>query len=72
MAKAYLRLPSRIGFINIGNGEKQNFRDSTWAVAYGLCILGTHSDEEEVINTNSQFLVKIWKGIVSWLKQFLP
>jgi len=72
MAKVALRLPSRIGFIDLNLGGKQNFRDSTWAVAYGLCILGANSDEETSIDTSGQFFIKTWKAIVSWIKQFLP
>ncbi len=72
MAKAYLRLPSRIGGLGIKSSEKQNWKDSTWAVAYGLCILGTHSEEDESIDTSAQFLSKMWRSIVSSIKQFLP
>ncbi len=72
MAKVALRLPSRIGSVNLGGDEKRSFRDSTWAVAYGLCILGTHTDEDKPIDTSNLFFVKMWKAIVSWVKQFLP
>jgi cell division protein FtsA len=71
MAKVALHLPSRLGSVML-NGEKQSFRDSTWAVSYGLCILGTHTEEDEPIDMSSLFLAKVWKGIVSWIKQFLP
>jgi cell division protein FtsA len=72
MAKAALHLPSRIGSVSIGQEEKHSFRDSTWAVAYGLCVLGTHTEEDAPIDMSSLFLVKVWKGLVSWVKQFLP
>jgi len=72
MAKSALRLPSRIGFVNLSREEKQSYRDSTWAVAYGLCILGTHTDEDAPIDMSSLFFVKMWKAILSWVKQFLP
>jgi cell division protein FtsA len=39
LAKIALRLPSRIGTASLGLSEKQSYKDSTWAVAYGLCIL---------------------------------
>ncbi len=61
MAKVALRLPARLGG-----------KDTTWAVAYGLCVLGTHTDEDKPIDTSSLFFVKMWKAIVSWVKQFLP
>lgn len=72
MAKVALRLPSRIGFVNLGREEKHSFRDSTWAVSYGLCILGTHTDEDAPIDMSSLFFVKMWKAGISWVKQFLP
>lgn len=72
MAKAALHLPSRIGNVNLGREEKQSFRDSTWAVSYGLCILGTHTEEDAPIDMSSLFFVKTWKATLSWIKQFLP
>lgn len=72
MAKVSLRLPARLGTINMGKEDKQNYRDSTWAVAYGLCVIGTHADEDAPIDNSAQFLSKIWRGIVSRVKQFLP
>jgi len=72
MAKVSLRLPSRIGILNIGNGDKQSWRDSTWAVAYGLCILGIYGEESESIDNSAAFWTRIWKNIVSFIKQFLP
>jgi cell division protein FtsA len=62
MAKTSLKLPARSG----------QFKDSTWSVAYGLCVLGTHTDEDAPIDTSNLFFVKTWKAIVSWIKQFLP
>ena len=72
LAKASLRLPARIGTISLGNPEKQNFRDATWAVAYGLCILGFNADEGPVLGTTG-YLVKTTKNrLFAWIKQFLP
>ncbi len=72
IAKAALRLPARIGFIHMGLQEKQSFRDTTWAVAYGLCVFGTHTNEDIPLNTSGQFISKTWKAAINWLKQFLP
>jgi cell division protein FtsA len=72
MAKAALRLPSRIGTFNFGREDKASFRDSTWAVAYGLCAFGTHADEDAPIDTSNIFFAKMWKAIVDKIKQFLP
>ena len=72
LAKISLKLPSRIGNIHLGLQEKQSYRDSTWAVAYGLCILGTHSNEDLPIDTSNRIFEKVIKTIKTWLKQFLP
>ncbi len=72
LAKVALRLPSRIGTANLGLSEKQSYKDSTWAVAYGLCILGRHADEDMPIDNSGIVLGTAWKKIVIWLKQFLP
>ena len=71
IARAALRLPSRIGSV-IGLEGKQSFKDATWAVAYGLCILGAHADEGPDIDSSSRFLKHSWKAGARWLKQFLP
>ncbi len=72
MAESALRLPSRIGTFTFGPEEKHSFRDATWAVAYGLCVLGSRTDEDAPIDTSNLFFVKMWKAIVSWVKQLLP
>ncbi len=71
MAKAALRLPSRIGTIG-PEGSKSSFKDATWAVAYGLTIWGTHADEGPNIDTSTQFIRHAWKASTRWFKQFLP
>jgi cell division protein FtsA len=45
LARSYLRLPSRIASLNIGNGKFQ-VKDSSWSVAYGLCIISNLPDED--------------------------
>jgi cell division protein FtsA len=72
LAKVALRLPSRIGTVNLGLSEKQSYRDSTWAVSYGLCILGAHADEDLPIDNSGVIFGNAWKKIVQWFKQFLP
>lgn len=72
LAKNALRLPSRIGLVHLGIQDKQSFRDSTWSIAYGLCVLGAHTEEEVPIDTSAQFFIKMWKGALNWIKQFLP
>jgi len=71
MAKASLKLPSRIGSIGAVDG-KSSFKDATWAVAYGLCIWGTHAEEGPEIDRSSEIIKQSWKKIGRWFKQFLP
>lgn len=72
MAKGALRLPARVGSVNLGISEKQSLRDATWAVAYGLCILGAHADEDTPIDTSSRIFENSKRTVMAWLKQFLP
>lgn len=72
-AKNALKLPSRIGSLALGKEEtKSLMRDSSWAVAYGLCVMGFSADEGSAIGTGARILKSAKKGIVSWVKQFLP
>ncbi|MFZ3020316.1 MAG: cell division FtsA domain-containing protein [Minisyncoccia bacterium] len=75
-AKASLRLPSRIAHIEIGNREK-NIRDSSWAVAYGLCFLGLNREDDVPISIASISGIlkrpgKIGKTAKSWFSKFMP
>ncbi len=71
LAKASLKLPSKVA--NIGGADsKEGIRESTWAVAYGLCIFGMHADEGNSIDVGSYIFKKTKNNFVNWLKQFLP
>ncbi|MDO8575291.1 MAG: cell division protein FtsA [bacterium] len=76
LAKAALKLPSRVA--NISGGDvKESIKEASWAVAYGLCILGLHADEiPGSINTNSGDIQRVLKRAYNWtkqaLRQFLP
>ena len=70
MAKASLKLPSRIG--SIGLDSKSSFKDATWAVAYGLCIWGIHADEGPDIDPSGEIIKQSFRKIGRWFKQFLP
>ena len=67
LARASLRLPSRIATLDAGQNGK--IRDASWAVAYGLCMWGASDDEEE---TSLGMAKKAQHSIIEWLKQFLP
>ena len=44
--------------------------ESSWAVTYGLCMLG--SDPEPDISLGKRFIRQTKKSIAQWLRQFLP
>ncbi|MFA6295550.1 MAG: cell division protein FtsA [Candidatus Paceibacterota bacterium] len=71
MAKVSLKLPSRIGYIGTID-IKSSFKDATWAVAYGLCIWGIHTEEDTSIDNSTIFFKNVWKKVVRIVKQFLP
>src|SRR3989344_1000956 len=70
LAKAALRVPSRIANINFGEGNKGQIKDASWSVAFGLCVLGL-SEEDQNLN-GIKMAKKAKNDIVGWLKQFLP
>jgi cell division protein FtsA len=72
MAKSALRLPARVGLAGLSIPDKQIFKDSAWSVAYGLCILGLHADEDLPIDSSSRIFEHSKKTVIAWLKQFLP
>lgn len=67
LAKASLRLPSRIATLDPGQNGK--VRDASWAVAYGLCMWGASDDEEE---SAIGIAKKTKSSILDWISQFLP
>jgi len=70
LARSYLRLPSRIASLSISNDRFQ-VKDSSWSVAYGLCIISNLPDEEERLGLKKQSQ-NIFKKVLQTLKQFLP
>lgn len=84
LARSYLRLPSRIALLNTGNGlssvhlpseqgqvGKFQIKDSSWSVAYGLCMMSNLPDEEERLSFRKH-TKNIFNKISHILKQFLP
>lgn len=77
LARTYLRLPSRIASLNMGSGvataqaAKFQVKDSSWSVAYGLCIMGNMPDEEERMGLRKHS-ENLFKNLWRLLKQFLP
>lgn len=74
LARATLKLPSKTSS-NFGNGNygsiiaQGQVRDSSWAVAYGLCIWGLRAEEDSM---GIKIARKTGGSIVQWIKQFLP
>ncbi len=67
IAKAVLKIPSKKAAFSINT--KSKVRNSTWAVAYGLCIWGLSNDAE---SSSLSSIKESASGIFGWLKQFLP
>lgn len=71
LAKTYLRLPSRIATINVRDSSKNQIKDSTWAVAYGLCIFGINAKDNTSLGL-THVTRKFGETIWGWIKKFLP
>lgn len=69
-AKVALKLPSRIASLNLPD-PKNRVKDSTWAVAYGLCMLGFSSEGKKEIGVKSRVNEATTK-VLEWIKRFLP
>ncbi|MCU1386584.1 MAG: cell division protein FtsA, cell division protein FtsA [Acidobacteria bacterium] len=71
LAKAVLRLPSRIASFADGAASKMQLKDGSWAVAYGLTIWGLQGSDMEAPQGGgsiNEALSQSWK----WFKKFLP
>jgi cell division protein FtsA len=79
LAKASLKLPSRIAGIANHRTTKAStndlkVKDSTWSVAYGLCVYGMTFEDEDAISFGKGLRV-IKNGVsmgITWFKKFLP
>ncbi len=76
LAKASLKLPSKIGSMNFITTMKNcQIKDSSWSVAYGLGIWGLSNGEEipfDNSNHSSSPVSGLSKTVLNWFKQFLP
>lgn len=83
MAKASLELPSSTVGVRTGQQKNQSGNDRrsqntfknapSWAVAYGLCVLGVQSGEDEgVLNRVREFGSGLKNTASGLLKKFLP
>ena len=71
LAKSSLKLPSKVASISYErNGKKEQLKDASWSVAYGLSVWGLSLKDD---NSFSWKFIKMTKGKVNnWIKQFLP
>jgi cell division protein FtsA len=71
VAKRSLGLPARVAVVHSGDPSKCPFNESSWSVAYGLCVWGLSTDDTGSVN-----VLKIGKKIrdivLKFVKQFLP
>ncbi|MDO8594396.1 MAG: cell division protein FtsA [bacterium] len=71
LAKAALRLPSRIAQVSFGDNIRGQIKDASWSVAYGLCIIGLDAGDLESVSGLT--IVKQTKnGLMNLFRQFLP
>jgi cell division protein FtsA len=72
-ARVTLKLPSKKANSNFSEQTNEQMRgkvrDSSWAVAYGLCIWGAGAEEDSV---GVKIAKKTGGNIIQWIKQFLP
>lgn len=68
IARASLKLPTKTATLHM-NGNKGQIKDSSWAVAYGLCIWGFTAERE---SAGLRLAKSTGGNLVQWIKQFLP
>lgn len=71
VAKALLNIPSRKALANNSRFAKNDVRDSTWAVAYGMCVYALEP-EEVLTKRGVEALKKTRNHAASLLRRFLP
>jgi len=72
LAKATLKLPSKIGSLNFTTSLKNcQIKDSSWSVAYGLCIWGLGNGEDIPFGASAG-TGRAKNPVSIWFKQFLP
>ncbi len=72
LAKAVLRLPSRIGNSSLSENTKLQLRDASWAVAYGLTVWGISGASDLASGSPSRSSFNILDSIKRLFKPFLP
>lgn len=70
LAKASLKLPSRIGTLSFGAHLGDHIKDATWSVAYGLCIWGLTTPEDASLGT--KMVRKTGADLLEMVRRLLP
>lgn len=70
LAKNYLHLPARVFSGDGDNSPRGQIHDSTWAVAYGLCLFGLGANSEESFGL--KLIGQTKNKFIKWLKELLP
>ena len=70
LAKAALKLPSRIGTLSFGAHLGDHIKDATWSVAYGLCIWGLTTSDDTSLGT--KMIKDSGNDLLKMIKRFLP
>jgi cell division protein FtsA len=68
-ARETLRLPARVFNPQDDNQLKNQLRDASWTVAYGLCLYGLDAEEEDSLQNK---LTLTWNRFVRWFSDFWP
>ena len=72
LAKAVLKLPSRVGSLNTHDASKLQLKDGSWAVSYGLTVWGFSQSEEYSSRKSGGGTGALLSGFKRFLKPFLP
>lgn len=70
VAKSLLKLPARLFDVSQATHLKNQIRDASWVVAYGLCLFGFGLVSEESLGEKIAHSTK--SSFVKWLKEFWP
>lgn len=71
LAKAALRLPARVANALVGEAGKNQIKDASWSVAYGLAATGL-TETSGGFSLGVETARRAKHTVVEWFKQFLP
>lgn len=70
LAKNYFKLPAKVATQAITASSRGQIRDSSWSVAFGLCLFGSDIEAEESLGIKIAKSTKI--NFLRWLRELLP